>query len=544
MPIVVAPTVISESATNIGTSSVILRGSVAHSGFGVSTTRYFMWGTNSSNLNQRADASGTGSGAFQASITGLSADTVHYYRAFASNGGDLVGQGSTLSVRTDVLPVYAPTVTTNAIIGLGTTTVTLTGAVTDVGNGTVPERYFMWGTSSSNLNNFVQASGAGGGNFQASLTGLTPDTRYHFKAFATNGGSLVGEGTTRSFRTEFLLAPGMLFVWGSELGSKTGIPEAAYSPFRYGGDTWKDVACCSDVTLAIRSDGKLFSAGIGNYGENGLGGAYSDEGFNQIGNENWIAVFGGSYHGLAIREDGKLFAWGYNAFGQLGVGDKVNRNAPVQVGTSNWKALSGGNWHSIGLRSDNKLFAWGSHLLGQSDVPTQIGNDNWTKISAGYDRSSFAIRQDGKLFAWGGNINGQLGIGNRTDQTSLVQVGSGNWIDVSAGEAHTLAISSDKKLYATGSNYYGQLGNGTNNDEISFRLIGSGWEKVSSGINSSFAIRTTGVASEGCLFSWGLDSAGQLGQGGGDDLRIPTRVGSMKWRKVSSMHDHTVGIID
>ena len=61
---------------------------------------------------------------------------------------------------------------------------------------------------------------------------------------------------------------------------------------------------------------------------------------------------GGERHTVAIRTDGTLWSWGYNAFGQLGDGTFVDKNAPTQIGTAtSWFVATAGAEFSMVLRN-------------------------------------------------------------------------------------------------------------------------------------------------------------------------------------------------
>jgi alpha-tubulin suppressor-like RCC1 family protein len=48
----------------------------------------------------------------------------------------------------------------------------------------------------------------------------------------------------------------------------------------------------------------------------------------------WVSGSGGTTHTVAIKSDGTLWSWGANASGQLGLNDTTTRSSPVQVGTT------------------------------------------------------------------------------------------------------------------------------------------------------------------------------------------------------------------
>jgi phosphodiesterase/alkaline phosphatase D-like protein len=82
----------------------------------------------------------------------------------------------------------APTVTTSPVTSIGSTVAVSGGEVTDGGNVAVTARGVCWSTTP---NPTVESSakttdGTGIGTFTSSLTGLTPGTTYHVRAYATN----------------------------------------------------------------------------------------------------------------------------------------------------------------------------------------------------------------------------------------------------------------------------------------------------------------------------------------------------------------------
>lgn len=91
-----------------------------------------------------------------------------------------------------------PTVTTAAATSVSFASVVGNGNVTSGGSATVTERGFVWSTAvnPTTANSKLVVSGTTGA-YSGSITGLTPNTLYHYRAYATNAaGTLYGADTT------------------------------------------------------------------------------------------------------------------------------------------------------------------------------------------------------------------------------------------------------------------------------------------------------------------------------------------------------------
>jgi hypothetical protein len=88
-----------------------------------------------------------------------------------------------------------PTVTTATVSSITNTTATSGGNVTSEGGGTVTARGVCWGTVANPTTADNQSSdGTGIGAFASAITGLSPLTPYHVRAYATNSvGMAYGE---------------------------------------------------------------------------------------------------------------------------------------------------------------------------------------------------------------------------------------------------------------------------------------------------------------------------------------------------------------
>lgn len=264
-------------------------------------------------------------------------------------------------------------------------------------------------------------------------------------------------------------------------------------------------------SLGVSRDGSLWAWGNNNSGQLGINNpiplAISPQ--RIWGGTTWNTAAGGYHHSLAIRTDGALYSWGGNLKYQLGLGDSAQRNFPTKVGQEkDWIAVAAGMQHSLGIRADNSLWAWGDNFMGQlgialpfSSEPARVGSgNNWVAIAAGQFHS-LGIRTDGSLYAWGYNYNSQLGLGDQNDRDQPARVGSTrDWFAVAAGRYHSLGIRSDGSLYAWGANGDGQLGVGDTADRTRPARVGTNndWVAISAGDFFSLGLRR-----DGTLWVWG-----------------------------------------
>jgi alpha-tubulin suppressor-like RCC1 family protein len=131
------------------------------------------------------------------------------------------------------------------------------------------------------------------------------------------------------------------------------------------------------------------------------------------------------------------------------------------------------------VNSEGKLYAWGrnnSGCLGLGDTtqrtsPVQVGTDTDWQEAANTGGCCVAIKVDGTLWTWGDNSAGQLGTGNTTARQSPAQVGSDtDWahgLPTGINHDFQVAMKNDGGIYYSGS------GTGGLSTVSSFTQIGS-----------------------------------------------------------------------
>ena len=143
----------------------------------------------------------------------------------------------------------------------------------------------------------------------------------------------------------------------------------------------------------------------------------------------------------------------------------------------------------------------------------------------------------GTVRAWGRNSYGQLGDGTTTNSPTPVQVvdpadPSGFLTDVaqvSCGYDYTVALKSDGTVWGWGLNYAGQLGDGTTvwDRHTPVQAIDpadpSGFLTDVVALAAGYS-HTVAVKSDGTVWAWGDNSDGQLGDGTGVSSSTPVQV--------------------
>ena len=325
-----------------------------------------------------------------------------------------------------------------------------------------------------------------------------------------------------------------------------------------GGTNWKQVSGSSNHTAAIKTDGTLWTWGLGNSGRLGnavITGSISTPVTTFAGGTNWKQVSGGTNHTAAIKTDGTLWTWGSGGSGRLGNAVTTDVSTPVTTfaGGTNWKQVSSGDSHTAAIKTDGTLWTWGSGGSGRlgnavttnvsTPVTTFAGGTNWKQVSAGNSYTA-AIKTDGTLWTWGYGGFGILGNAVTTNVSTPVTTFAGgtNWKQVDCGGFHTAAIKTDGTLWTWGDNGAGQLGNAvitSRSTPVTTFAGGTNWKQVDCGANHTAAIKT-----DGTLWTWGYGTSGQLGNAVITSRSTPvtTSAGGTNWKQVSGGANHTAAV--
>jgi alpha-tubulin suppressor-like RCC1 family protein len=366
----------------------------------------------------------------------------------------------------------------------------------------VGDTLWVWGGNNSNQ------SGSLGDN--TSVSRSTPVTTI---AGGANWKSVaVGYGHKFGIKTD-----GTLWGWGADydamLGTNASNLLARSTPVTTfaGGTDWKQVSCGYYFSAAIKTDGTLWTWGANTAGQLGINSTIKKctPVTTFAGGNNWKQLSCGYARIAAIKTDGTLWTWGVGNSGEMGSNTAIDRSTPVTTfaGGTNWKQVACGTYHTAAIKTDGTLWTWGSNFASLGDntvinrstpVTTFAGGTNWKQVACGFSYTA-AIKTDGTLWGWGNNSNGQLGDNTSTSRSTPVTtfVGGTNWKQVAASNSsyHTAAIKTDGTLWAWGDNGFSGSGGMIGDNTISSRLTpvttfagGSNWKQVFVGRSQTAAV--------------------------------------------------------
>jgi alpha-tubulin suppressor-like RCC1 family protein len=280
-----------------------------------------------------------------------------------------------------------------------------------------------------------------------------------------------------------------------------------------------------------------------------------------------VSIAVGPDHNVALSQKKQLYSWGLNVFGQLGLGDQRDRVEPTKIPiriesvkqmrmSSNFPSVPGGSTYIVVGENakDSTLFVTGENRFGQLGLGnhnhqhtlTRVDTlKNITDIWAGRFHAFAVAQHDGNfngsrtaLYGFGLNDHGQLGLGTRENHYVIPQrfvtIDTATIREIAAGWHHTLILFRNGSICAFGWNTYGQLGiEGLRHQEhvlvptfLSNNFVGRvirirAANSFSAALTSN---RWRNSGSNGSLYTWGMNSRGQLGLGHNSDVNRPSRV--------------------
>ncbi|KAK4532772.1 hypothetical protein CCYA_CCYA13G3629 [Cyanidiococcus yangmingshanensis] len=239
------------------------------------------------------------------------------------------------------------------------------------------------------------------------------------------------------------------------------------------------IGCGRYHSLAVTSDGRLFSWGGGKNGRLGTGTELRSflpwpvshvhekvpgqpENVRRslaIPSEcRIVTIECGYHHSMVVSASGTLYTCGWGAYGQLGHGSRADELSLLAVAfrdehgnpIQNLKIVkvASGDRHSLALTDDGRVYGFGSNEYGQLGLSSEVEEVEEKKLAANREsifpeprllhhgalagrrivlvacgeRHSVALSDAGEVICWGYGKNGQLGLGEKTTIAPVPQV--------------------------------------------------------------------------------------------------------------------------
>jgi uncharacterized protein (TIGR02145 family) len=215
------PGVTTTEVTRITQTSAYSGGQVISDGGAHISARGVCWNTTGDpRLKDNKTVDSIGLGLFISHLTGLVPNTLYYVRAYVTNS-EGTGYGDIVTFTTDTEALA--TLTTSGLKSVTDETAQGGGIITNDGGSPITERGVCWNTTGSpTIEDIHTSDGTGAGTYISSLTGLSLNTTYYVRAYATN--SL---GTSYGLQVEFVQREPILDADGN-----------AYSVITIGTQVW------------------------------------------------------------------------------------------------------------------------------------------------------------------------------------------------------------------------------------------------------------------------------------------------------------------
>ena len=220
-------TVKTSLVSGITSTTAVAGGDVTADGGTEVTAKGVCWSTSQEpTIEGEHTENGAGTGEFTAELSGLEQNTTYYVRAYATNKeGTAYGEEVSFTTLQENV-VVKPMVTTLEIAGVSQTTAVAGGNVTSDGGAEVTARGVCWSASQEpTIEGEHTTDGAGTGEYQSNLSGLTANTTYYVRAYATNSeGTAYGEEISFTTLEEHIVVePTVVTVSVSEVTETTAV---------------------------------------------------------------------------------------------------------------------------------------------------------------------------------------------------------------------------------------------------------------------------------------------------------------------------------
>jgi uncharacterized protein (TIGR02145 family) len=232
-------------------------------------------------------------GSFTSNLTGLTPNTKYYIKAYAYTKAG-VGYGNEVTFST--LPIVDATLSTTEVTSITTNSALSGGNITADGGGTITDRGICWSTSTNpTIAGSHTNDGTGIGSFISSLTGLTANTTYYVRAYATN---IAGT----EYGNEVIFATSATYA---NCGPVTDVDGNTYNSVTIGTQCWMQ----ENLKTTRYRNGDPLPTGLSDFDWSGTtSGAYAIYNNDNINND----TFGKLYNWYAVTDSRHLCPTGWH----------------------------------------------------------------------------------------------------------------------------------------------------------------------------------------------------------------------------------------
>ncbi|MFN6019926.1 MAG: FISUMP domain-containing protein, partial [Bacteroidota bacterium] len=480
----VLATVTTNPITSITSNSAISGGNVTASGGGVISARGVVWNTSPTpTLSHFKTTDGTGTGTFTSNLTSLTPPgTTYYVRAYVTNS---IGTNYGDEVTFTTLAV-APTVITKPVTAITPTSATTGGTISLTGGAPHSEKGVVYSTTTNpTISNTKLIDNTVGLDWVSNITGLTGNTKYYVRAYATNV-----IGTSYGVLDSFTTGPILPIITTNPVATITSttaisggnISSNGGSAITARGIVWNKTGNPAVGTDSIRTDASTttgsYTLNLGNlnagityyvraYATNAVGIAYGNQ--LTFTTQPVLDTIGNQYTTITIN--GKEWFKENLKTTKYANGDSIE-NVPT---AGDWGLRTSGAWayYNNDLNNDSslgKLYNWYAVTDVKGLCPTgwHVATDaDWTSLTANYGTDANAGNELKATTLWtapNSNTNssnfGALPGGGRGGLNFGDLNNKGFWwtstlFDASNSYARRLEYNTDTVIRYTESNKYG-----------------------------------------------------------------------------------------
>ncbi|MFN5789742.1 MAG: FISUMP domain-containing protein, partial [Bacteroidota bacterium] len=480
----VVPTVTINPIDLITNVSARSGGAITSDGGAAILSKGIVWSTfPNPTISNSKTTDGSGLASFTSQMTGLLGDSVYYVRAYATNA---TGTGYSSQLNFTAAPAVLATVITKPVTAITSTSATSGGTISLTGGAPHSEKGVVYGTATNpTILNTKLIDNTVGLDWVSNITGLTGNTKYYVRAYATNV-----IGTSYGVLDSFTTGPILPIITTNPVATITSttaisggnISSNGGSAITARGIVWNKTGNPAVGTDSIRTDASTttgsYTLNLGNlnagityyvraYATNAVGIAYGNQ--LTFTTQPVLDTIGNQYTTITIN--GKEWFKENLKTTKYANGDSIE-NVPT---AGDWGLRTSGAWayYNNDLNNDSslgKLYNWYAVTDVKGLCPTgwHVATDaDWTSLTANYGTDANAGNELKATTLWtapNSNTNssnfGALPGGGRGGLNFGDLNNKGFWwtstlFDASNSYARRLEYNTDTVIRYTESNKYG-----------------------------------------------------------------------------------------